>query len=274
MKRKNILILIALITVFALALTACGSDDGETKAPNTQIDASDQPLGLADWSMDATTWSSPNGATVNLTATPNAHIDGQTASFVIRLEGENVETIPCEWDGTHYTASAELNAADGYCYYVILTAADGTQTEVAVNTPTAPTDEALINMEAALNSYCSLTVETSSFDGSKLTITQGHIQVQPPRIFDAGQTITCSEAVLVLSLNNEEIARQALPLPEADAIGRYDLDVTSTSFTVPAMEDDQQLSLRLDVTLSNGQILTAPGTTWFYADGALLSSVG
>ena len=43
---------------------------------------------------------------------------------------------------------------------------------------------------------------------------------------------------------------------------------------IPAMEDDQQLSLRLDVTLSNGQTLTDSNGTWTYIGGELLSAVG
>lgn len=275
MKRKPILVLIALLTVFALAFTACGSDDAKTTEPNQgNIEDTDQTLGLASWSLDATTWSSPNGATVNLTAIPVSYSNGQSAAFVVRLEGEEVENAACDWDGSRYTAFAELNAADGYCYYVILTAADGTQAEVPVNTPTAPIDESLINMESSLNSYCDLTVETSGYDGNKLTITKGQAQVQPPQITNAGQTITCSEAVLVLSFNGEEVATEKLTMPEADATGRYVLDISGTAFTVPAMEDDQQLSLRLDAVLSNGQLLTAPGGTWFYNGGDLLSAVG
>lgn len=268
MKRKQILVLIALVAVFALALTACGSDDADGQAN------ADLPLGLASWSMDVTTWSSPNGATVNLAATPNSYSKGQTAAFIVRLEGEEVENVACEWKDKQYIASADLNAADGYCYYVLLTDTDGTQLEVPVNTPTAITDESLINMESALNSYCDLTVETSSFDGGKLSITKGQVQVQPPRITNAGQTITCSEAVLILTFNGEEISREALTLPQAGSDGRYVLDIAGTAFSVPAMEDDQQLSLRLDVTLSNGQSLSAPGGTWFYSGGDLLSAVG
>lgn len=267
MKRKHILILIALVAVFALTLTACGSKDEEEGNP-------DLPLGLASWSMDATTWSSPNGATVNLAATPNSYSKGQTAAFIVRLEGEEVENVSCEWKDKQYTASADLNAADGYCYYVLLTGADGTQVEVPVNTPTAPTDESLINLESSLNSYCDLTVETSGFDGSKLSITKGQVQVRPPRITNAGQAITCSEAVLVLTFNAQEVSREVLTLPEAGSDGLYVLDITGAAFTVPAMEDDQQLSLRLDVTLSNGQSLSAPGGTWFYTGGDLLSAVG
>ena len=185
MKRKNILAVIALVAVFAFALAGCGSKDKEPTA-NTAASVPEmsagQELTLTSSTLTAATWSSPNGATVNLTATPNGYAEGQSAAFIVRLEGEEAANVPCEWNGSAYTASADLNAADGYCYYVLLTAADGTQTEVAINTPTAPTDDALINLESALNSYCNMTVASATQDGSTLTITGGSVEVQAPRI--------------------------------------------------------------------------------------------
>lgn len=274
MKRKNILVLIALIAALALLLTACGSD--KTKDDNARQDSSqaDLPLGLTDWTMDATTWSSPNGATVNLTAAPTRHSDSQTATFIVRLEGEDVASIPCDFDGTHYTASAELNAADGYCYYVLLTDSDGTQTEVAVNTPTECTDETLVNMASSLESYCNVMVDATSFASGKLTITGGSAQVQLPRITNAGQAITCSDAVLILSFNGQEVDRKKVELESAGADAICQKDLANTTFSVPALEDDQQLTLRMDVTLSNGQMLSASGGTWYYNGGELLLAVG
>lgn len=271
MKRKTILVLAALIAAFALMLTGCGS---QGPAETTGAQTADTTLGLQSWEMSAATWSSPNGATVHISAVPNSHSDGQYAVFAVRLEGDDIQNIPCEWDGTSYTASVDLNAADGYCYYVILTTTDGEQTEIAVNTPAAPSDEALINMESALNSYCHLLVETSDSDGEKLTITGGTVQIQPPQITNNGQQITCVEAVLVLSFNGEEADRKVLTLPEPTAGGLYELSIADIRFDIPAMEDDQQLSLRLDVTLSNGQVLTDANGTWFYIGGELVSAVG
>lgn len=272
MNRKTILVLAALIAAFALVLTGCGSKDAAetTGAPA----ASDASLGLASWEMSATTWSSPNGATVHVSAVPNSHSDNQYAVFTVRLEGDDVENIPCDWDGTSYTASADLNAADGYCYYVILTTTDGEQAEIAVNTPAAPTDETLINMETALNSFCHLLVESSDSDTEKLTITGGLVQIQPPQIANDGETITCSEAVLVLSYNGEEADRKVLTLPEPGTGGIYTINIADIRFDIPAMEEDQQLSLRLDVTLSNGQVLTDANGTWSYIGGDLVSAVG
>lgn len=273
MKRKHLFALIALIVVFAMAFSACGKDTKETQPTQESLQA-DQPLGLASWEMSATTWSSPNGATVNLTAVPTRRSDGDNAAFVVRLEGEEIASTACDFDGSRYTASLDLNAADGYCYYVVLSAKDGTRTEVAVNTPTSPTDETLIDMEASLNSYCSIVVTDCSFDGKWLTITNGQVQIQPPRIANGGETVLCSEAVLVLSRNGDIIDSVSLALPDPGVNGGYDLQITTSSFQIPEMEDDQQLALRLDVTLTNGQALTAPGGTWFYNDGQLLLAVG
>lgn len=274
MRRKNILALIALIAVFALAMTACGSE----KAPETTVAATTEapaPLGLSDWTLTATTWSSPNGATVNLTAIPFGYVEGRTAAFTVRLEGEEVGSVPCEWDGSQYTASLELNAEDGYCYYVLMADADGNSAEIPVNTPSMPTDEALINMADALNSYCNLMVDESSFADGKLNITKGTVQVQVPKITNEGEAITCTEAVLVLTFNGNDLDTEKLTLAETDVIGAYELALTDVSFDVPEMEDDQQLTLRLDVTLSNGQTLTAAGSnTFIYNNEGLLPVVG
>ena len=276
MKKKTFLAVIALMAVLALTLAACGNKEQEAPAATTvdMVQPSAVPLELAAFSLSSSTWSSPNGATVTLTATPVSYAEGQSAVFSVRLNDAEVENVPCQWDGTAYTASAELNAADGYCYYVILTGADGAFAEVAVNTPDALTDETLINLETALSSYCHLLVESSESAEGKLTITGGTAQIQPPRITNDGQAIVCTEAALVLSFNGEEAARTALSLPEASQAGLYELNIAGSKFDIPAMEDDQQLSLRLDVTLSNGQTLSDSNGTWTYIGGELLSAVG
>ena len=273
---KAMRILAAIALVFAFVLAGCGAKEepAATTAETVPTLAAGQSLELTSCSLTVSTWSSPNGATIHVNAVPNGYAEGQSAAFVVRLEGGEAANVACEWNGSAYTASADLNAVDGYSYYVVLTSADGTQTEVPVNTPDNPVDEAMMNMETALNSYCSMTVEGSAQEGSKLTITAGSVEVQAPRITDEGETITCSEAVLVLTFNEEEVARAALTLEEAEIPGSYTADISGTSFDIPAMGDDQQLAVRLDVTLSNGQFLTAPGGTWTFLDGQMMTTVG
>ena len=43
---------------------------------------------LASWELNAAVWSSSNGATVSFTGIPRAYEKGQSASFVVRLEGK------------------------------------------------------------------------------------------------------------------------------------------------------------------------------------------
>lgn len=271
MHRKRVFGLLALALVAAMVFAACGGEDAQ---PSVSTFQEDQALGLASWELSAETWSSPNGATVNLSAVPTRRAEGDAATFLVRLEGEDVASTDCAWDGSVYTASLDLNAADGYCYYVVLSDAAGETLEVAVNTPTEPVDDTLIDMESSLNAYCDIQVSNYSYDGKWLTITEGKLEVQPPRIADGGQAVLCSEAVLELSQNGEPVDSVSLALPDPDVNGGYNVELSNTAFQVPAMEEDQQLILRLDVTLSNGQSLTAPGGTWFYNDGQLLMSVG
>lgn len=272
MKKIRILALIALLT---LALCACGKAEApvETTAAPTEATVP-IPLTLTDWTMSASTWSSPNGATVHITATPSRYIEGQSASFIVRLEGEEAANIPCEWDGQNYTASADLNGANGYCYYIVLNDVYGSVTEVSVNTPTDPRFEALINMEDSLNSYCSVVVEESSADNGKLTISKGAIQVQAPKIGNDGQAITCVDVMLILNLNGEKIAKKSLVMQGTDDVGYYTLELSDLVYDLPGTEGDYQLSLELEVKLSNGQILTAPGGDWYGGDDGLMSAVG
>ena len=276
MKRRSLLAVIVLAAMLVSILAGCGSDDKNAAdtLPSVPELTAGQPLALSSSSLTAATWSSPNGATVTLTAVPNGYSQGQSASFIVRLEGEEAANVPCDWDGSVYTASADLNGADGYCYYVLLTAADGTQTEVAINTPTAPTDDALINLASSLESYCNMTVEAATQDGSTLTITTGSVDVQAPRITNNGETITCSKAELVLTFGEEVLGTAQLKLEEAEIPGSYTANISGISFSIPSMEDDQQLSIRLDVTLSNGQFLTASGGTFYFLNGEMVSSVG
>lgn len=269
--KKTVFTIVSLILVMAMVLTGCGSKDSGKVSSLKKGEA----LEIKEWSMNATAWSSPNGATVNVTAIPNGYAEGQSAQFCVRLEGEDVANVECQWDGSVYTASADLNGNDGYCYFLILTAADGTKSEVAINTPTAPTDDSLINMATALNAYCEASVTSSKLDGSKLVVEDGSIKIQLPFLtLDTGD-VSCQKTELVICYNGADFARQEVKNPTADDAGICTMDISGTSFEIPAdIEDDHQLSLRLDVTLSNGHFLSAPAGTWYYLDGQLLLAVG
>ena len=273
MKRKNTAVLMALVLVFSLAMTACGKEAApETTAPVETTAAI--PLGLSNWSLTATTWSSPNGATINLSATPYGYVEGRTAVFTVRLEGEDVTSAPCVWDGSQYTASVELNAEDGYCYYVQMQDAEGNSAEIPVNTPSAVTNEAFIDLADALTSYCNLLITESSYADGQLTVASGTVQIQLPKIGNNGESVTCTEAKLVLTCGEEEVASEVLTLEESDGASKHEQAISNLVFEVPQMEGDLQVALRLDVTLSNGQTMTSQGGSWLSSENGVLPVVG
>lgn len=266
MNRKNILSVIALVMVFALALTGCGKD----KAP---AEPEKFELALSDWNLGATAWSSNNGANVTVSVTPLYYYEETQVTFVARLEGEEVESAACEWDGTSYTASMDLNAADGYCYYVTMVHPEGAA-EFDVNTPANPSNGKLINMEHSLETYCHMAVTNFKLDGNKLTITDGSAEIQLPLITRSGEDVACDSAELILTFGGEEVDRAAMTMPASQSQGFYAPDVKGLSFEIPQLEDDQLLTLTMEVKLNDGQVLTAPGGSWFYTSGQLDLAVG
>ncbi|MCI7639178.1 MAG: hypothetical protein MSS60_05050 [Clostridiales bacterium] len=281
---RALLVLCALlIIVMVLSFAACGkkaeptvSSESETAAPTTvSQEKAGRELSLTESSLSVTTWSSPNGATVNLTAVPSEHANGDTAEFVVRLDGENIKTVPCEWKSGAYVASADLNGADGYGYYVTLSGKDGSFAEVAVNTPENPTDESLINLASSLMPYCSVTLNDTALEGDSLTILSGYALVQAPRITGDGDNVACAQANLVMTLDGQEIGRIPLVMAPGEADRSYDATITDLSFTVPEeIGEGQQLVLRLEAELTNGQTLTAQGGSWTAQDGIYSSTVG
>ena len=281
MNKKVLSALLAAAVV--LSLCACGkkaetpaSTESETPAPTTASqENAGRELSLTEVSFSVTTWSSPNGATVNLTAVPSDYAKGDSAQFVVRLNGTEVESVPCEWKDNAYVASAELNGADGYGYYVIITGKDGSIAEIPVNTPEEPVDEALVNLASYLQSYCTLTLNDAALEGDNLTILSGYALVQAPRITENSDNVACAQASLVLTLDGQEIASVPLTMAPGETDRSYDSTITDMSFTIPGdLSDGQQLMLRLDAVLTNGQTLTAQGGSWTAQNGVVANAVG
>lgn len=295
MKKKSLSVILVIVLAAALMVTAagCSSDSGlaqrvdrleeENAALQEQIDAIgarvealEKRSGLSDWTLTAAAWSSSNGATVTFTAIPANYLEGQSAALSVRLDGEVAASAQCAWDGSRYTASVDLDAADGYSYYCVLTSASGGREELALNTPVNPVDDALVYLGSSLSAYCNIVVDAEGWkaDADTFTITSAYVQAQMPRITPDGSSITCTGAELILELNGVEQERKRLELPEGEGENSYELVLTDTAFRMPAMEDDYQIDLWLEVTLSNGQTLSTSGGSWYYNDSQLIPVFG
>lgn len=285
--RKKTALIAALALCATVILSGCGKEskaDANTTAPAQTTEATQAtasaPAGslahveaegsLQSWELTAQVWSSSNGATVTLTAQPRAYEKGQGASFVVRLEGKEVENVSCSWDGKYYTASADLEAADGYEFECVLFPPQG----VGEHYTLSDAYDSLVYMKRSLDAYCNLYISDFKDADGKFTITAGWASVQLPQLTTAGTTIGFQKAQLVFTLNGETVETQDVSLPQGEGQGSYESSLSNISFTMPQMDDDYQLDLTLVVTLTNGEELTADGGSWFYNNNELKMAAG
>ena len=228
---------------------------------------------VSDFTLTGVPLTQGSGAAVTLSVTPTRYREGQLALFRVMLEGQVAAELYCDWDGTAYTASMELDAADGYSYYLILTEPDGSQEHLDLNSPTNPMDSTLVYMYSSLSASCVLNLYDAYADTTSLTISDASAEVILPKLTANGESAACVSASLVLQLNGSELERKALTLPQ-DAAQPVTLDASGITFSVPELEEGSQLDLWLEVQLSDGQMLTHFATSWFFAEGALIQAVG
>lgn len=283
--------LLALLMIAALLLncTACGKNDEkdrlaeENAALQAQLDALNAQMesievsnseGLKDWAMSASVWEGASGATVSMSAVPGSYHEGQSALFSVRLNGFEVAAVTCEWNGTSYTADAELESSDGYSYYITLIGADGTKEQIALNTPENTVDDTLVNLQSSISTYGNIIVDNWTSDEAVLTLSSGFIQVQLPRIATSGTKAQLQQANLVFQLNGSEIQRRAVDLPAGEGEGSYELAFQDIQFDIPEMENDYQLDLWLMVTLTDGTEISSSGGSWYHSDDGLMMVVG
>ena len=128
MKKMRMMIALALAVVMLLCMTGCGQDktpesledliqlvdelNNEIEDLKERVAVLEQKGGLTKWELTPEVWSSNNGATISLSATPENYQAGQTAVFSVRLGDVEVANVVCAWDGKVYTAEVDLEAAD------------------------------------------------------------------------------------------------------------------------------------------------------------------
>ena len=287
-KMMTKLLLVLMIGALMIACTACGDDEKtrleeENAALQAQLDELNAQMesievsnseGLRDWHMSASVWEGASGATVSLSAVPGSYHEGQTALFSVRLNGYEVASVTCQWNGTSYTADAELESSDGYGYYVTLIGADGTKEQIALNTPENTVDDTLVNLQSSMAAYGNIIVDNWDGNEEELTLVSGFVQVQLPRITSTGGEVDVNQVNLVFQLNGSEIQRMPLDLPAGEGEGSYELAFQNISFDMPEMESDYQLDLWLEVSLTNGQTISSSGGSWYHSADGLMMVVG
>ncbi len=288
MKRKNVLAIVLVLLMLVCCLGGCSQKDDsaaeverlqqEIAALNAQIAELEQQIAdleagsVSEWELTGTPLMQGSGAAVSLTAVPTRYQEGQLAVLRVMLEGQTVAELYCDWNGTAYTANVELDAADGYSYYLLLTEPDGRQEYLDLNSPVNPVDPMLVYMYSSLSTSCTLDVYDWQIGDGSLALLGGNAWIQLPQMTADGVPATCTDASLILQLDGQEIARKSLMLPVEGT--ELSVDVAGYVFAIPELEESSQLELWMEATLSDGQVLSCTGSSWFWFEGELIQAVG
>lgn len=293
-KTRNLIAVLALVCslaalgVSALGLMAAPADQShlidDLYAENQQLQERVENLedeleqlmtavNLQSWILDVNPWADSTGADVVLTATPSGHQAGVSATFLVMLEGRQVQSIPCIWDGSAFTATAGLSAADGYGYYLLLTSPAGTQ-QLPLADPDSPESAVPVYLQSSLSAFCNLVVnDWMENPGSALVLTDAYAQVQLPRVSSAGK-VQIAKSELTLRLNDLEIIRIPIKLHQSEVEGSFELVITDLQIPMPELSESDVLELYLEISLTDGRHLSAFGVTWHLENNHLASAVG
>ena len=243
------------------------------EALENQLDQLMTAVNLQSWTLDVAPWADSTGADVTLTATPSGYQAGVGATFLVMLEGDPVASIPCHWDGSAFTATASLNALDGYSYFCQLSSPNGSQ-QLPLTGPDAPDAGIAVYLQSSLSAYCNLVVtDWLENAGNSLVLTDAYAQVQLPQISSDG-TVEIVSAEIVLRCNGTESIRIPIKLSPSEVAGSFDLTITDLQFPIPELNEGDALDLSLEVILSDGRRMSAFGITWRLENGKLTSTVG
>lgn len=238
-----------------------------------QLDTLKTAANLRSWSLDVAPWPDSTGADVTLTAVPSGYRAGVSAALLVTLEGKTVASEPCLWDGSAFTATVRLDAADGYSYFCLISAAGDSQ-QLPLTGPSAPDAGIPVYLQSSLSAYCNLVVsDWLENPGTSLTLTDAYAQAQVPLVSAAGP-VEIATAEIVLRLNGGESARVPVSLTPSEVAGSFDLTITDLQIPMPELTQSDRMELSLEIVLSDGRHLQAVGITWTMDGGKLTSAVG
>lgn len=203
--------------------------------------------------LSAVGWPDGRGADVTLILD---HVPADDALLRVMAGSTVLAEVPCYWDGTACTATAGIEAGNGYTYSLIV----GSEARTLAS-PENPVYPELVNLADALNAYCNLVVDEWEVRDNVLTLDTCFAHIQYPQL--GSGALTCVQATLVLKHGDEPISQVSVTDLLQAATGGCEGQIDSAAFTLPELEEGEQVDLWLEATLSDGQVLTTCAATWY-----------
>lgn len=210
---------------------------------------------VTDAALTAAVWPDNQGADVTMTLNTD---DAPAGDVLLRVMlGNTVITeVPCTRDGDSFTATAALDAANGYIYSLIM----GNEARTLAS-PDKPVYPELVYLADSLNAYCNLVVGDWNVRDNVLTLETGYATVHTARLTAATDAFT--DVRLVLKHGDEILAEQAISPTETDEPGSFACSIANAAFPLPALTEGEQVDLWLEARLSDGRVLSTCAATWY-----------
>lgn len=202
--------------------------------------------------------------TVQLSAVPKQRTD-ERAVFTARKDGAEVASADCVFDGTAYTAEVELDLADGYEYWLVLTTNDGVQQQIPLEDSQAQN----------LNNTFTLTCKIDR-DAAFLSLVNGDLclngltfSMRRPISMEDGADYLWNRIEIVTLRNGEEVYRDSVLSPDDDLDIRRSVDYGfggAIVFAYPriALKDGDGIEVWLIAEVSNGMVCKEMVGSWRY----------
>lgn len=239
----------------------------------TEAQAADTPI--SDYRFDITPDTEETLAHISVTVIPKSWQEGNTGTLSVRQNGTQILNQPCEWDGAGYTAQLTLPLEDGYEYWFVLEAPDGTQEQSRL------TDVLAEDLADSYTLTCNVQQGTAKFNLAARTmeLVNYEIYLEPP-YHTVSYDIYLSSAELVLyhTRGSERQIADAYELIKPSELD--DGEVISGVWCypngplqLPELQDGDGLELWVKAEVSNGISTMRLVTSWAYIDGEFISGV-
>ena len=280
MFKKNMITMIAVICAIVSLIVSIFAIGAAGKMKNQldkltadlnvlMVHSGAQPGGalLASWDLEPKVWEDGAGADITLTAVPAYYTEGMSAQLNVCF-GQEVNAVQCQWNGKAFTATASVPAADGYTYILVL---DGAEVELA--SPANPAVYVPVYLASSMSYNCTLMINGWISEMNVLKLVDAHLQVNMPQLATEGGA-KIQSAALVMRLGTTEVSRKDVTMAEGEGEGSFELTLQNYEIALPKMQQNDQVDLWLEVTLTDGQILLSSASSWYLGEGGLYLVAG
>lgn len=285
---KKRILSVVLAAVMLLSLTGCHDKKDlalieELQGANAQLSAEVESLkaevaslrsmSLQSWDITAQPSEDGTLADVTFTAVPDGLLEGQTVNLEVMLDGQVVGSVSGTFDGSTFTANTQLEPKDGYSFYCVLSDGSTSFKREALMDPANASLATLMKLGQAMNAYCTLVVDDWKVEDGKLNL-KLNLSAKLPEFVSKDSPANVESAKLCFAMGEQEPETKDVTF-EVGENGMLEAVMDGLSLTIPEkMEKDAQLTLTLNVKLTNGQELKSAGAAWFMQDDALVMVTG